>query len=127
MMTGTKRPFGPTIEKPNPDPFITREPYDVLVSGDYADVPAIIGYCNREGNLSEGFANMLEDRKPIHTEFDDLVPCDLNISKESVQFKELAKKVYEFYYNNGHRDTTETYSIVSMKVFLKKQSESNIL
>lgn len=78
-------------------------------------MPVIIGYCNREGNLSEGFAN-LEGRKPIHTNFDEAVPYNLNLSKESTQFKDVANKVKEFYYRKNIENSTETFSIVSINI-----------
>lgn len=112
-----KRPFGPTVEKPNLDPFIRKEPYDIFASGEYHDVPTIIGYCRREGNLCEAFAN-LEEKKPIHSSFDKVVPHDLNLTKGSVEFSEVANKIKEFYYKEGSHNTTETYSIVSIKFIL---------
>lgn len=97
------------------DPLLTREPYDVFKSGEYNDIPVIIGYCKKEGNLHEAFAN-LEGRKPIHTNFDEVVPYNLNLEPESQEFKEVANKIKEFYYKDSNdNNTAETYSIVSIK------------
>lgn len=81
-------------------------------------MPIIIGYCKREGNLSEAFAN-LEGAKPIHTSFTQLVPFDFGLIEDSTEAKEVAKKIEEFYYRDSS-DTIHSFSTVSIKIISPK-------
>lgn len=112
IIEGKRRPLGPSVEKPNHSPFLTEEPFDLLVSGNYNKVPVIIGHCNGEGNLSEVLRKM-DGKEPVHENFDDLVPYDLELPKGSASSKEVARKIKEFYYKDGNTNDLESFSIVS--------------
>lgn len=82
------------------------------MSGSYNKVPVIIGYCNREGNISEAFYK-LSGKKPVHENFEDLIPYTLELAKGSAASKEVADKIKKFYYKDGNTDNLELFSIVS--------------
>lgn len=42
-------PFGPVVDKYGPNPFITRSPIDIIVSGEAYDAPWISGVVSEEG------------------------------------------------------------------------------
>lgn len=107
-----KRPFGPTVEKPNNNPFLTEEPVQALSTGRYNQVPVLMGYCEKEGNLCEAFANF-DGRQPIHTDFTEVIPHDLGISKGSEEAKNVAKKIQELYYKDNN-NTTENFCTVGI-------------
>lgn len=45
--------FGPVVEKPNKTAFITRDPTDLILNGEFSKVPILAGYTNHEGLLFE--------------------------------------------------------------------------
>lgn len=111
-----RRPFGPTVEKPNQNPFLTEEPVQALRTGNYNQVPVIIGYCEKEGNLCEAFAN-LDGRQPVHTDFSEVIPYDLGLNKDSEEAKGVAMKIKEFYYKDD-TNTPQNFSTVGITIAL---------
>ncbi|XP_060518733.1 juvenile hormone esterase-like [Cylas formicarius] len=47
--TSLRRPFSPVIEKPNPTAFLSQHPIEILKSGQFNQVPMIVGCTSEEG------------------------------------------------------------------------------
>ena len=53
--------FKPVVDDFSADPFLPRDPHDILLSGDFNKVPTILGY-----NKDEGLGSFLEVKDKIH-------------------------------------------------------------
>lgn len=94
------RSVGPTIEKiESSKGFLLENPLDIILRGDYNQVPLIFGYTSREGMFFE----MLEkkwNRSMIITDFEDVIPHQFHLTKGSESSKEIVAKIKEFYFGN---------------------------
>lgn len=70
-----------------------------MLSGNYNKVPLLIGYCNREGMLTEIF-NKLTGKQPVHDDFESSIPYIMNLKRGSPESKQLAQKIKDFYYGD---------------------------
>ncbi|KAG5872636.1 hypothetical protein JTB14_016152 [Gonioctena quinquepunctata] len=103
---GKSGTFAPVIEKPNPTEFITRHPSDITLSGDYNDVPLMIGFCNTEGMLFE-LPQMLciQSYNLVHGKKFDIeffIPPVMKIEKGSPKSEVISKKLTELYFQGKY-------------------------
>lgn len=117
MAVDVVRPFGPVIEKPNAEAFITEQPLDIMLSGNYLKVPLIIGYNTREGM----FAELLQKKEygkiiyPLN-DFETAIPFYYNIPKRTELSKNIAKTIKEYYYGEAEAtlDDIDKFYLVSI-------------
>lgn len=117
MAIDVVRPFGPVIEKPNDEAFITEQPLDIMLSGNYVKVPLIIGYTTREGMLVE-LIQKKEYGRVIHPldDFEKAIPFYYNIPKRTELSKNIAKSIKEYYYGQAEAtlDDIDKFYLVSI-------------
>ncbi|KAF5273121.1 hypothetical protein FQA39_LY07611 [Lamprigera yunnana] len=93
-----KRCFGLVIEHAKaPSAFLTREPIEIILSGDYNRVPIIIGFTSFEGMVADFFGANVSDTYTID-DFEKMIPYELNIDSGSKLSKIIANKIKKFYY-----------------------------
>ncbi|GLV39704.1 uncharacterized protein CBL_08230 [Carabus blaptoides fortunei] len=123
MTMDTLRPFGPVIEKPNDEAFITEHPLDIMLSGNYIKVPIIIGYNTREGMILALIQT--KDYGKIVYPFDDfekIIPHHYNIPKRTELSRNVAKSIKEYYYGQAEAtvdDVDKYYVLESDTQFLR--------
>ncbi|CAH1110127.1 unnamed protein product [Psylliodes chrysocephalus] len=93
-----KGTFSPKAENPNPTAFITKHPFEYLISGQYNKVPILMGYCSNELLLLK--ALLPEDELTVT--IDQFTPKHvltqiLNIQEDSEVFKKLDEKLKSAY------------------------------
>ncbi|XP_074040164.1 juvenile hormone esterase [Leptinotarsa decemlineata] len=92
--------IGPVIEKPNPTAFLTKNPFEIMISGDYNKVPMIMGYTSNEGLLFS-FANKLFGREGRESSekpsLEDFIHPEMKIEKGCPTSKVICKKLEEYY------------------------------
>ncbi|KAF5273122.1 hypothetical protein FQA39_LY07612 [Lamprigera yunnana] len=102
-----KRCFGLVIENAKaPSAFLTREPIEIILSGDYNHVPIIIGFTSLEGMVVDFFGENVPNTYIID-DFEEIVPYELNIDRGSKLSKIIANKIKKFYY--GPYDCSKEY------------------
>lgn len=84
------------IERKSEEAFIFEDPLDIIKSGNYNQVPIMVGFTTREGMLGE----ILQKPRPFKpiTDFEVSVPYFLNLQQGSETSKLVAEKIKEFYY-----------------------------
>lgn len=78
--------FAPCIENEieSTETVLTEAPIDIIRSGNYADIPMIIGYTNREGTLRADEAMNNDWLKLMDSNFDIFIQPDINIPNDIV-------------------------------------------
>lgn len=99
ILDGSRRPYGPSLEKASPNAFLVDEPKDILRAGTYNQVPLITGYCDAEGILGIFWAAQ-HSRQPVHKDFENFVPHTFELAKGNDKAKKVAQKVKQYYYKN---------------------------
>ncbi|CAG9856191.1 unnamed protein product [Phyllotreta striolata] len=96
---GILRPFGPVVEKPSNEPaFLSKQPLEVIRSGEYSKVPIIMGCLSREGMyISALIKGSAKTKLLMHT---TLLPNNLGMRIGSDVHKRAAKRVMEFYFGD---------------------------
>lgn len=110
------RPFGPVVEKAGtPGAFLTETPLQVLKSAKYHKVPAIFLYTKEEAIVMEIYLSK-SGLQPIHKDFENSIPLDLQLSKGSNESLNLAQEIKRFYYKDKEPslDTKREYYNVSV-------------
>lgn len=95
------------VERESEDAFLTERPIDVINSGNYNQVPLIMGYCHNEGMAFE----TIVPARSKNFFFEDLllsVPLLMNIQRESRQSYTIANKLQKFYYG-GEKPVREKH------------------
>lgn len=111
-----QRAVGPVVEKPsNEATFLSREPLDILVSGDYNKVPLVFGYNDREGMLIDIVNKRLG--KQTVANIDTAVPYALGLERDSPEWQDLVQRIKEFYYGNEEptEENIDNYIVVSRR------------
>ncbi|KAJ8670093.1 hypothetical protein QAD02_001352 [Eretmocerus hayati] len=96
-------PFGPVIEKPSKNSFLTRPPAEIVRSGDVYDVPWITGVVSEEGiyPLSEFVRNetILQD---LDSNWEERAPIllDFNYTASKKDHPKIAKRIREHYFGD---------------------------
>ncbi|KAF5273126.1 hypothetical protein FQA39_LY07616 [Lamprigera yunnana] len=101
-----KRCIGPIVESElSKTPLITQEPEDLILSGNYNEIPMIIGFNSREGLISDIQNNDVRIYGHVVKDFEKAIPHNMNIFPETGLSKKIAKKIHKFYY--GHQQSSE--------------------
>ncbi|KAF5273124.1 hypothetical protein FQA39_LY07614 [Lamprigera yunnana] len=94
------RSYGLVVEKVQSESaFLTQDPKDLILSGNYNHVPIIIGYNSREGFMAEVSQNVKTNGHTIK-DFEDFISFELSIKLNSMQSKTIANKIKKFYYGS---------------------------
>ncbi|XP_048270688.1 venom carboxylesterase-6 [Bombus terrestris] len=110
-------PFGPVVDKYGPDPFITRSPIDIIVSGEAYDVPWISGVVSEEGlYISAAFVGNDQLLKQLNDDWDNIAPylLDYNDTLPLNQHKEVAEKIRKYYLGSNPIDSNTSLSVTHM-------------
>nr|XP_023018918.1 juvenile hormone esterase-like [Leptinotarsa decemlineata] len=93
---------GPVIEEPNPTAFLTKDPMEVIISGEYNKVPMIWGYTSNEGIIFKVFQKMAKEGKAgkmdEQPKLEDIVPPNMKLERGCPTSQEICKKIADFYF-----------------------------
>lgn len=96
------RPFGPVVENSMAkNAFLTSEPLDVILSGNYNHVPIMTGFNSREGIISEIDSKRKHGELRFLTDFGTTIPHIMKLEKNSNLSKIVSEKIKSFYYGSG--------------------------
>lgn len=92
-------PFaGPIVETPDDEEtgFLIDDPINIIESGEYNDVPLIIGFTDSEGI---GVEQVLKSKYLWNREIDlfNLIPTELPINRDTTASEEIKRRLIEFY------------------------------
>ncbi|KAK9874743.1 hypothetical protein WA026_005555 [Henosepilachna vigintioctopunctata] len=97
LLPSILRYFAPVVENANAkDAFLSKQPIDLMVSGNYNHVPMIFGY-----NTDEGALLSLPVFRDDYTSPSNIVPRCLDLEPGSEEHSKVAEKIREFYLKNG--------------------------
>ncbi|KAK9875483.1 hypothetical protein WA026_007874 [Henosepilachna vigintioctopunctata] len=116
------RPFGFVIENVNQkgDKFLTKEPLDLIRSGEYNKVPVLMGYNSREGMCF--LVTYKSYSEEMLTDMELNVPFHLGMEKGSVSSREVAEKIFRFYFGDQDpvlADVDNFYKLLSDNFFIR--------
>ncbi|CAG9764476.1 unnamed protein product [Ceutorhynchus assimilis] len=129
---GSVRPFGPVVEPPSEDAFLTEHPLKILQSQSWNKVPIIMGYNSGEGIFFELVRKTVPGIKlPLNLEQE--IPYELGLANTD-KGKEIAERLKELYFADSNEedidqvykfkgDTNFMYSIQKSMELLSKQSK----
>ncbi|CAG9814134.1 unnamed protein product [Phaedon cochleariae] len=91
--------IGPTVEKPNGTELISERPIDHIKSGNYNQVPMMIGYCSNEGLLAATGDEMFHVpySKGEEHNLDLFIPWFMEIQKESTESELVCRRIADVY------------------------------
>ncbi|RZC31955.1 uncharacterized protein BDFB_007202 [Asbolus verrucosus] len=99
--------FGAVTERPsNEEPFLTKRPIDIILSGDYNHVPMILGYNLREGIAFDDIVPA-RSRMSFFTNMELSVPFSLHIERGSNLSKMIAQKIKKFYFGDVQQNKNQ--------------------
>ncbi|KAB0798727.1 hypothetical protein PPYR_06607 [Photinus pyralis] len=114
------RPFGAVVEQYiNSDTFLAKDPLDIIKSGEYYQVPLMMGFTSREGYFVIKKYDYLSQ---ITGDFEDEIPFSFNTVKGSDLSKTVAKKIKRFFYGDeepSDENTDAFYLLQSDNMFLR--------
>nr|AIY68377.1 putative alpha-esterase [Leptinotarsa decemlineata] len=94
--------IGLVIEEPNPTAFLTKDPMEVIISGEYNKVPMIWGYTSNEGMLFVPLQEMSKKGKAFKVDeqlnLEDFVPPNMKLERGCSTSQEICKKIADFYF-----------------------------
>lgn len=95
--------------------FLPSDPMNLISSGEYNQVPFMIGFTSREGMLFEIMTKFRFGEIKFVRDFEHSVPFSLNLPKGSELSKTIAKKIKSFYYGDEEpsHDNIDQYYMVS--------------
>ncbi|KAF5299073.1 hypothetical protein FQR65_LT09431 [Abscondita terminalis] len=123
------RILSPVVENKNAkEPFLTEEPLEVIRSGKYNHVPILIGFTSREGILSEIDSKRQHGEVRFTTNFEQTIPHDIKIPKNSECTKHLGDKIKKFYYGTEEPgfDNMDQYYLLQGDIFFVYSAYSAI-
>ncbi|XP_018335696.1 uncharacterized protein LOC108744438 [Agrilus planipennis] len=113
--TDVIRSFGPVIEDPSdPSAFITKIAIELIRSGNFNQVPVMVGYVTREGMLMVARATIRNQEIPMPTDFERYVPYYLNHSRATAKSIETARKIKEFYFGDDEPSNQDVDSLLQL-------------
>ena len=89
-----RRPFGLVVETNSKQPFLDKEPMEVMRSGNFHPVPLIIGYTSSEGMIFEFHRDPNQDMLPI----EDVIPWFYHCEVGTPKTRTLVDKIKNFYF-----------------------------
>ncbi|XP_063916524.1 juvenile hormone esterase-like isoform X2 [Zophobas morio] len=89
-----RRPFGLVVETNSKEPFLDKEPMEVMRSGNFHPVPLIIGYTSSEGMIFEFHRDPNQDMLPI----EDVIPWFYHCEVGTPKTRTLVDKIKNFYF-----------------------------
>ncbi|KAK4885068.1 hypothetical protein RN001_001339 [Aquatica leii] len=100
-----KRCIGPVIEYKSTSAILTEDPDLILRSGNYNQVPMIIGFTSREGMVFDVYA--IGNTECTHSvqDFESVIPHTIRPSMKNEYVRVTADKIKKFYY--GDQESTE--------------------
>lgn len=113
MIFGIKRPFVPVVEKPNSTAFITKNPFDLLTSGDYNHVPLFIGYTSHEGLLLAFMKKQAPNIDSIYS-YELAIPWFMETTDE--QREKVTEIMSNFY--SKQKEPDSKYMLLMDSIFL---------
>nr|BDU67888.1 carboxylesterase [Liposcelis bostrychophila] len=109
--------FVPVVEPEHEGAFLTKSPREIIQSGDFNDVPYIIGGVSLEG-LIIIYRNFEYKESTADEDLEQVLPLGtLNIQKGSKESKEITKKIRDFYFPNGY-EKEKLVAVLSAIYFL---------
>lgn len=97
---GRVRPWGPVVEPPSEDAFLTEHPVKIMASRGGHKIPMIIGYNSGEGIFFE----LVRKTVPgvgLPKNFEQEIPFELGLELGSEKSKEIAGEVKKAYFNDN--------------------------
>ncbi|XP_044253151.1 uncharacterized protein LOC123004101 [Tribolium madens] len=109
------RPFGPVVESgDSKTAFLAQEPFQIILSGNFIQVPLMIGFTSREGMLAQLFKDCRKEFS-VH----DYIPWFFGYSKEET--KALSATIKNFYFGNEEpsaKNVIKAFDLVTDIIFL---------
>ncbi|KAK9719056.1 Carboxylesterase family [Popillia japonica] len=91
----------PSIESPSKEEsFLAARPIDIMLSGDYNQVPYLLGVNDLEGLLMELTYLQITGQSMLIEDFTEFIPEDLEIAPGSEEERALSQRIKEFYYGD---------------------------
>lgn len=110
---GRVRPWGPVVEPPSEDAFLTEPPTKIMYNEGGHKIPMIIGYNSGEGIFFE----LVRRTVPgigIPKNFEQEIPFELGLEQGSEKSKEVAEKVRKAYFGDdecNEKDIDKLYTL----------------
>lgn len=109
--------IGPVVEPPNETAFITKDPSDIVLNGEFMKIPLLITYTSHEGLVFEMInrsalkaGGKLDDRS---LEPEDFIPATFKDKIDNENFKRICsemKDIYRSKYSLVSSQENETFS-----------------
>lgn len=90
---------------------ITKEPIEIIRSGNYNQVPILMGY-----NSLEAIYYEITQGGNLEADFASQVPAELNLEEGSEEFEEVARRMKEFYYGDEEPTKENIGNFVTVSV-----------
>ncbi|CAH1126253.1 unnamed protein product [Ceutorhynchus assimilis] len=115
---GSVRPFGPVVEPPSEDAFLTEHPLKILQSQSWNKVPIIMGYNSGEGIFFELVRKTVPGIKlPLNLEQE--IPYELGLANTD-KGKEIAERLKELYFaDSNEEDIDQVYKLKGDIIFMQ--------
>ncbi|KAJ8717080.1 hypothetical protein PYW08_005479 [Mythimna loreyi] len=113
--------FAPCLEDPKisgNDTVLTEAPIDAIRAGNYAHIPVIYGYTNREGTMRAEEADFGNWLTFMQTNFTRFLPVDLKFGKNKTA---IVASIRDFYFSNS------TISMAVIEDYLEYQGDTLVL
>ncbi|XP_072939810.1 juvenile hormone esterase-like [Epargyreus clarus] len=115
-------PFSPTVENEGPTAILTRPPLELMREGLIQNIPIMMGYNNQEG--LESFSELAKNPEIItklNTHFELCIPADIAYPYGSVERRNLALQIKEFYFS------CENITFVKVQNFIDLVSDTQYI
>uniref|UniRef100_A0A1B6DY64 Carboxylic ester hydrolase n=1 Tax=Clastoptera arizonana TaxID=38151 RepID=A0A1B6DY64_9HEMI len=115
-------PFGPTVERGGKTPFLEQDPYQILTSGNFQQVPWITSVTSEEGLYPGAELMTPEYLKELDSNFYEILPhlLDFNLTVKAELKHEICKSIKEYYLNNKDvsKNTVKFIQMISDRLFV---------
>uniref|UniRef100_A0A1B6DQ93 Carboxylic ester hydrolase n=2 Tax=Clastoptera arizonana TaxID=38151 RepID=A0A1B6DQ93_9HEMI len=121
-------PFGPTVETGGKTPFITQDPYEILTSGNFQQIPWVTSVTSEEGLYPAAEFLNSKNLEEIDSNYYNIIPhiLDFNLTvKPELKYK-VSKTIKGYYLNNRNvsQDTTQFVQMISDRLFVSCGEEA---
>ncbi|KAF5303212.1 hypothetical protein FQA39_LY10125 [Lamprigera yunnana] len=94
-------PFGPSLEAPGKDAFLTERALALLEKGDVASVPYMIGYATEDGSFPYDYVDKgVYDLKMYDEDPTLIIPSSMNILINSSSINPTINAIRSYFFNN---------------------------